>query len=94
MNERNHFEPVPQDKFHELILTLSLPAGTNESFLYQLHVDALQGVTQFLNEHPANPIRYINPVVLTLYLIHEHMYYYLKESEEKRAQLEQNQDYV
>jgi len=69
------FEPLSQAKFHELLEAWHVPASLPEPFLYTLHEQALAGLESFLSSNPAAPVRYVNPILLTLYCLHEHAYF-------------------
>ncbi len=86
-------EPLNYDKFSELITSWHVPDRFGVSFLYKLHEEALEGVSQFLVAQPTNPIRYINPIVLTLYCLHEHIYIASRLSLEAQRQVEDDSAY-
>lgn len=68
-------EPLTREKFHEFLTSLQVPAHFDETFLYRLHTESISGLQGFLLEQPNNPIRYINPLLLTVYVLHEHAYF-------------------
>jgi len=88
------FEPLNMEKFQELLASWKIPSHYDYQYLYHLHLEALAGLGDFLDAHPANPIRYVNPIMLTLYCFHEHMYFASKTREELREKLQQDEEYA
>lgn len=88
------FEPLTREKFQELVVSWQTPPEYDYDFLYQIHQEALVGLGDFLQAHPTNPIRYINPIMLTLYCFHEHMYYASKANQTIRDKLKSDEQYI
>ncbi|HOJ45390.1 MAG TPA: DUF5677 domain-containing protein [Bacilli bacterium] len=88
------FEPLSLEKFHEVLASWKIPPQYDHQYLYDLHLEALAGLGDFLDAHPSNPIRYVNPIMLTLYCFHEHMYFASKTREELRGKLQQDDQYT
>jgi hypothetical protein len=86
--------PLTKERFHELLVAIKVPALFDESFLYDLHEEALRGIESFLKQQPNNPIGYINPIVLTLYCLHEHFYYAGGSDEATRKKLQEDDVYI
>ncbi|MFA5236159.1 MAG: DUF5677 domain-containing protein [Bacilli bacterium] len=86
--------PLTKERFHELIMAVKVPSLFDEGFLYELHQEALRGIDAFMEQQPNNLIRYINPVIVTLYCLHEHFYYAAGSDEATRKKLQDDDVYI
>ncbi len=86
--------PMTKARFHELLVGMKVPPRFDEAFLYELHEEALRGIDNFLAQQPNNPIRYINPIVVTLYCLHEHFYYASGIDETLLKKLQEDDHYI
>jgi len=87
------FEPLSKERFHDLLQAWHVPPKLNEEFLYMLHEQALNGLSEFLKLNPTTQIRGVNPILLTLYCLHEHAYFAGLYQPDKLESLENDDGY-
>lgn len=88
------FSPLDKNSFYRLAEQLKLPSFVNVEFLFRMHADVLNSLKSFLNENQATlNLSYVNPFVVTMYLIHDYVYQAINLAPGVLNELEQDEEY-
>lgn len=84
----------PRKRFDEIYASLKIKQKLDVDFLYSCFLDCVKACQELGKKNPAFSEHLVNPAILLLYLVNEHIFFLMVNPEKKEADLIKETDYV